>query len=139
MINGPSVLRGVGSDDEDEDGEYEKECAKYIPEVKRFTQFFSDSDPEVLFNVLATFVIELATDYSFSKKEYSTTFTYVDDEEIVSMTVNILDAGDVLDCTSTLSCIEAIRNHGDVFKFRDLFKDMKEFFGGHANSPDPEE
>jgi len=50
-------------------------------------------------------------------------------EETVEFLVNILKVPD-----QEKHCIEATVLKGDKFKFSQQFKDLKKYFGGHANS-----
>lgn len=111
--------------------EVERTCEQYVPELKRYTQFFSKSDLSSLFHTLAIFVDKTATEYGFSAEEYSCTFKVIKEEVNLSVTVNILEAGD------ELYCVEAIKNKGDRFEFTKIYKDMKEYFGGHLNASEP--
>ncbi|CAI2367835.1 unnamed protein product [Moneuplotes crassus] len=144
IFAGRSVHRGVGSDNEDEEekvGEVnERVCQKYIPEFKRFTQFFSTSDPESLFHTLALFADEVASEYKFAKEEYSCAFTICksegeedEEEDLVTITTNILDAG------NETYCVEVVKDKGSRFAFSEIFGEMKEYFGGHLNATEPTE
>ncbi|CAI2368000.1 unnamed protein product [Moneuplotes crassus] len=128
-----TVHRGVGGELEDATKlpSLERNCVEYVPEFKRYTQFFSKSDLESLFNTLALFADKVTTEFEFSPEEYSSTLNILQEEKMVSMTVNILDAGD------DTYCVEAVKNNGDRFVFNDVYNKMKQFFGGHANASEP--
>lgn len=133
VFNRRTVHRGVGGELEDDSKlpSLERTCMEYIPEFKRYTQFFSKSDLESLFNTLALFADKVTTEYEFSPEEYNATLNVLQDDTKVTMTVNILNAGD------DKYCIEAVKNSGDRFVFNDIYNKMKQFFGGHANAAEP--
>ncbi len=128
-----TVHRGVGGELEDTTKlpSLERNCVEYIPEFKRYTQFFSKSDLESLFNTLALFADKVTTEFEFSPEEYTSTLNILQDDKMVSMTVNILNAGE------GVYCVEAVKNSGDRFVFSDIYNKMRQFFGGHANASEP--
>ena len=105
-------------------------AASYIPEFRRFTQFFSTSRLKDLYNTLALFADKLTNEYEFSAEEYSVIMSIIEEgDNKVVMTVNILRVQD-----QDKFCIEAIKNSGDVFVFNKLYEKLKIFFGGHVNT-----
>ncbi len=128
-----TVHRGVGGELEDDTKlpSMERNCMEYIPEFKRYTQFFSKSDLESIFNTLALFADKVTTEYEFSPEEYKVTMNILQDDTKIEMTVNILKAED------GKYCIECVKNTGDRFVFNGIYNKMKQFFGGHANTGAP--
>lgn len=53
------------------DGKDKRELAPYIAEFKRYTQFFSTSDPEILFSTLALYVDKKFKEVKFERDLYS--------------------------------------------------------------------
>lgn len=129
-----TVHRGVGGELEDDTTlpSLERYCMEYIPEFKRYTQFFSKSELEPLFNTLALFADRVTTEYEFSAEDYSATLSVLQDDTKVSMTVNILKVEE------GKYCVEAVKNSGDRFVFNDIYNKLKQFFGGHANTTEAE-
>jgi serine/threonine protein kinase len=125
-----TVHRGVGGELEDDNTlpSLERFCLEYSPEFKRYSQFFSKSELEPLFNTLALFADRFTTEYEFSADDYSATVSVLQDEIKVSMTVNILKVDE------NKYCIEAVKNSGERFVFNEIYNKMKLFFGGHANA-----
>lgn len=125
-----TVHRGVGGDLEDQSKlpSLERHEQEYVAEFKRYTQFFSTSKLEDLYNTLALFADKVTTEFEFSAEDYSATLNVLQDDTKVSMTVNILSVGE------DKHCIEAVKNSGDRFVFNDVYNKMKQFFGGHANA-----
>lgn len=125
-----TVHRGVGGELEESSNlpSLERECAVYVPEFKRYTQFFSNSELNQLYNTLALFADKVTTEYEFSAEEYSASLNVLQDDTKVEMTVNILKADD------GKYCVEAVKNSGDRFVFNDIYNKMKQFFGGLSNA-----
>jgi hypothetical protein len=48
----------------------------------------------------------------------------------ISLRVNILKVGE----DSDKHCVEVIKEFGDRFDFDEIFKNIREFFGGYANA-----
>lgn len=69
-----TVHRGIG-DEEDEEtkADVDREVMEYIPDCKRYTQFFSTSKLEELWNTLAAYISNITSDFKFSADEYSVT------------------------------------------------------------------
>lgn len=126
-----AVHRGVGGELESQDGlpSLERKAAYYVPEFKRYTQFFSKSDISELFNTLALFAEKVTTEYEFAGDEYSAKLSILDEGSKVTMTVNLLQ----LEGEDKV-CIEAVKNSGDRFIFNSIYNKLKMFFGGHANA-----
>jgi len=125
-----TVHRGVGGELEEDTTlpSLERHCIDYVPEFKRYTQFFSKSELEPLYNTLALFADRVTTEYEFSAEDYSATLSVLQDDTKVSMTVNILKVEE------GKFCVEAVKNSGDRFVFNDIYNKLKQFFGGHANT-----
>ena len=125
-----TVHRGVGGELEDDSTlpSLERFCLEYVPEFKRYSQFFSKSELEPLFNTLALFADRVTTEYEFSADDYSATLSVLQDDTKISMTVNILKVDE------NKYCIEAVKNSGERFVFNEIYNKMKLFFGGHANA-----
>lgn len=129
-----TVHRGIGAELEDDSKlpSLERTEAVYVPEFKRYTEFFSTSDVQTLFNTLALFAEKVTTEYEFSADEYSATLSVLQDDTKVSMTVNILKVEG-----EDTHCVEAVKNSGERFVFNDIYNKMKQFFGGHSNAAEP--
>lgn len=133
-----TVHRGIGEEeDEETKADVEREEMEYIPECKRYTEFFSTSKLEDLWNTLAAYVSSITNDFKFSADEYSVTAKLVrestdnqsQESEPIQFTVNILKVEE-----EDKHCVEAIVLKGDKFEFSEVFRQMKAFFGGHANA-----
>lgn len=129
-----TLHRGIEDDIEDDEGGAlsEKEEVIYVPEFKRYTQFFSTSDIETLYETLALYVSNMTKEFEFSPITYSATLKISQDDNEVSMTVNILKVEG-----EDIHCIEAVKNSGNRFIFSDIYNKMKQFFGGHVNASEP--
>ncbi|CAI2385212.1 unnamed protein product [Moneuplotes crassus] len=110
-------------------------CECYIPELKKFTQFFSTSDVETLYKTLLVFIQHFAIQASFSYEHYSLTFTPPrenrEDERPAFHTVRILEVKD------GLYCVEVINTGGPELIPREVYQILKEFFGGYVNATEP--
>lgn len=126
-----TVHRGVGGTVEDASKlpSLERHEAEYVSEFKRYTQFFSTSKLDDLYNTLALFADKVTTEFEFSAEDYSATLNVLQDDTKVSMTVNILKVEG-----EDKHCVEAVKNSGERFVFNDIYNKMKQFFGGHANA-----
>lgn len=126
-----TVHRGVGGELDSSDSlpSLERRAAYYVPEFKRYTQFFSKSDLKELFNTLAMFAEKVTTEYEFADDEYSVKLNVLEEDTKVTMTVNLLQVED-----EEKYCIEAVKNSGDRFVFNKIYNKLKLFFGGHANA-----
>lgn len=126
-----SVHRSVTGEIEDPSSlpSLKRKEAVWIPAIGSFTKFFSKSPLEDLFACIAQFALSKSSDYEFSAEEYSLTMNVADESENrVRVQVNILSMGE------DKHCIEAVKLSGDRFQFNDIYKEMKSFFGGHANT-----
>lgn len=105
-----TVHRGVGGELENSDSlpSLERKAACYVPEFKRYTQFFSKSEISELFNTLALFAEKVTTEFEFADDEFSVKLNVLEEDTKVTMSVNILEVegGDKF-------CIEAVKNSGD--------------------------
>ena len=126
-----TVHRGVGGELESGDSlpSLERKAAIYVPEFKRYTQFFSKSDLSTLFDTLALFAQKVTTEFEFTDDEYSVKLNVLEEDSKVTMSVNLLEVED-----SDKFCIEAVKNSGDRFVFNKIYNQLKMFFGGHANT-----
>lgn len=69
-----TVHRGIGEDeDEETKADVEREVMEYIPECKRYTQFFSTSELKDLWTTLAAYISNVTSDFKFSADDYSVT------------------------------------------------------------------
>ena len=71
LFEGNTVHRGIGDSDEEAKGEVEREIEEYDSDFAKYTQFFSTSKLDDLWNTLASYTKQITTDYSFSADEYS--------------------------------------------------------------------
>lgn len=126
-----TVHRGVGGELESGDSlpSLERKTAEYVPEFKRYTQFFSKSDLSDLFNTLALFAEKVTTEFEFADDEYSVKLNVLEEDTKVTMSVNLLQVEE-----DGKYCIEAVKNSGDRFVFNKIYNKLKLFFGGHANA-----
>jgi len=120
-----------------------REEKEYNPKLKRLTQFFSKSDLSSLFNNLGAFASNSSVSYDFLPGEYSVKMTQhkviekkddakEDTQPLVlstKVTVSILKVKD-----TKIHCIRVTKDKGDHHLFMQVFKDIKEFFGGHVNA-----
>jgi len=109
----------------------ERHEAEYIPAIKSFTKFFSTSKADELFKCVAAFAGIKSSDYEFSANEYSVTMSIADETEgfgKLLMQVNILKADE------DKHVVEAIKIDGDRFFFNKIYKELKQYFGGHVNA-----
>jgi serine/threonine protein kinase len=90
-----TVSRGIGGDDEETKVDVEREVMEYIPECKRYTQFFSTSELKDLWTTLAAYISNVTSDYKFSADDYSVTAKLVkessgksDSKDIISLPIH---------------------------------------------------
>lgn len=133
------IHRGLNDDDssdeEVKDLEIDREEQEYDPDMKTYTQFFSTSPVNELFNTLAVYASKAATSYSFANDSYSAVLKILGEngtEDKIKFTVNILKVEE-----EDMHCIEAVKDEGDRFEFSKIYHQMKEYFGGHANAVGP--
>ena len=120
-----------GDDDEEEKlPELIRQAAEYVPECKRYTEFYSSSPVEDLFNISAVYAKENAVEFSFDDEEYSTTMKIKIDDNLVTLKVNILHYKE------GNNCVEVIKEKGDKFIFYDAYHEIKKYYGGLANLPE---
>jgi serine/threonine protein kinase len=124
-----TVHRGIGGTGEKSIISERRENT-YNPKVKKNTQFFSTSNIDVLFRNLAGFAQKAATNFNFADGDYSVEMTMQEGEQIaVTFTVKILKVEG-----EDKHCVQAIKNVGNRFAFSEAYKQLKVFFGGHANT-----
>lgn len=159
------VHRGIGDDEDDEfsedakTAEGEREEMEYDDDFKKYTQFFSTSKLDDLWNTLGHYISTVSSDYMYSAFHYRTVARIVPQTEgkflIVELSKrkfvlrtqnNILFIGDeeakpIKFMVSILKvegqdkhCIEADLLEGDPFIYAEEFKKMQRFFAGHANA-----
>lgn len=63
----PSTIGSATWRSSEGEGKYERKAALYTPEFKRFTQFFSTSEADTLFNVLALYADKKCKEIKFHK------------------------------------------------------------------------
>lgn len=126
-----TVHRGIGGEIEEDSKlpTLERQEAEYVPEFKRYTQFFSTSSLEELFNTLALFAQKVTTEFEFADDSYSAKLNVLEEDTKVTFMVNILKVEG-----ENKHCIEAVKLNGDRFVFNDIYNKMKSFFGGHSNA-----
>jgi serine/threonine protein kinase len=128
-----TVHRGIGGDVlKSTVATIERNENEYVPEFKRYTQFFSDAKLDKLFDALALFADQVTTEFEFAPESYSATLNLLKDDYKVVMTVNILKVEG-----EDKHCIEVVKNSGDRFVFNDIYQTMKKFFGGLVNATEP--
>ena len=94
------------------------------------TQFFSTSELKVLFNHLAEFLSHKTSAYTFNKKDYSSEFSFVDESNnSVNVSVKILKVEG-----QAKHCVQAMKLSGNNFAFHKVYRQLREFYGGHANT-----
>lgn len=134
--------RGIGDDDEEEC--VERTLQEYDADAPRYTQFFSTSDVEELWKTLATYTTTVCDSFEISKEDFSITAKKALDEDednegeesksdeesenCVEFMINILQVPE-----EDKLWVEANLIQGEKFEFINIFKNMKGFFGGHAN------
>ncbi|CAI2361613.1 unnamed protein product [Moneuplotes crassus] len=120
--------------DEDIEEIEERICEAYIPEFKTYTQFFSTSEINTLFEALVVYANMLSSDIYYGKSTYSCTYHRIVEESEPSsllITVNILSVED------DLHCVQVIKKSGCIFHFAKEYKEITKFFGGHCNQIPP--
>ena len=121
-----NVSRGDG-DNENLDF-VDREWEVYVPELKRCTQFFSTSNLNDLFNTLGKFATDYAASFKIGEK-YNAILDVIEEETKLQMEVDILKVPD-----QEKYCIEVSRKNGDIFLFNKIYKQLKQFYGGHVNA-----
>ena len=116
----------------------ERETLPYVPEFKRYTQFFSTVDVNELFSTLGLYVDRSDNINKFQadkqseltgKYAYSATMA-TDSDSPVTFTVNMLKC----DSQDQKYCVEVVKESGDRFEFDQIYKGIREFFGGYVNA-----
>ena len=128
VFQGHTVYKSVGDDEEMKIPELNRKCAEYIPEFKRYTEFFSTSSVDDLFKTVGIYAKENAKSFEFDDEEYSATMKLSSDTTPVELKVNILQVDE------DKHCIEVVKEKGERFAFSAAYNDIKKFFGGHANT-----
>ena len=127
VFHANTVYKSVG-DEETKIPELHRKAGEYVPEYKRFTEFFSTSAPEDLFKTAALFAKDNAQDFTFDDEEFSATLKLKSGENVVKVIINVLKVSE------DKHCVEVVKEDGDKFAFLDLYQEIKKFFGGHANA-----
>jgi len=135
------VHRGLG-DDEDEEfteeakaSEAEREELEYDDDFKKYTQFFSTSKIDELWNTLGHYLNNVSSDYMYSAFHYRAIGKIVpqeednEDEKPIKFMISLLKVEG-----QDKYCVEADLLEGDPFKYGEEFKKMQRFFAGHANA-----
>lgn len=108
--------------------ELTRKAAEYLPDYKRFTEFFSTSPAEELFKTVGAYAKENATEFTFDDEEYSANLKVKSGENIVRLVINVLKVDE------EKNCIEVVKEDGDKFAFTDSYHEIRKFFGGYANT-----
>lgn len=103
-------------------------AGEYIPDFRRFTEFFSNSSVDDLFKNVAAFASEKAEEFTFDDEEYSTTMKVKSGENVVTLIVNILKVDE------EKNCVEVIKEDGEKFSFLDAYNSIKQYFGIEATN-----
>jgi len=122
LIYGAGTFRSLEGDEV----KIEREIAQYVPEFKRYTQFFSTYDPEQLFSALALYA-EKCKEAKFDQNYYSASIKSSGESE-VEIRVNILKVDD------KKCCVEFIKEAGDRFEFDAIYRNIRDFYGGLVNA-----
>ena len=126
----PHRSLGDEEDDEIDLGITLREAQPYIHSTRKMTQFFSTSDPSVLFRNLASYVDVNSSQFKFYKSHFGCQFKVNREKEgEVDISVNILKVKD-----QDKHWVKFIKNSGDIFAFSDIFEKIRKFFGGHVNA-----
>lgn len=124
-----TVQRSIGVGEDAKVVEGERIMTEYIPELKRYTEFYSTSTTDELFKTIATFGNDYAQECNFDDEEYKATLKVkAESEDTVELSVSILKIDD------NKRCIEVVKDDGSKFDFHDVYSKLKKFFGGHANT-----
>jgi len=123
-----TVYKSVGDGEEGKISDVARTAGEYVPEFKRFTEFYSTSSVDELFKTVAAYSRDFATEYKFDDSEYSTSLKVKSGDEYVDLEINILTVEE------GKNCIEIVKEKGSKFDFHDVYHDIKKFFGGHANT-----
>lgn len=123
-----AVYKSVGDGEEEKISEIDRKVATYIPEYKRYTEFYSTSSVNDLFKTVATFGQDCAQECTYDDEEYSASLKVKSGDNIIELSVNILKIDD------DKNCVEIIKEKGTKFEFHDIYHQIKKFFGGHANT-----
>jgi serine/threonine protein kinase len=130
VFSNNSVSRGFGSKKETDSIIIDRKVQQYHEKCGILTQFFSTTDIKILFDHLAKFVSHKTSEYSFNKEDYSSTFSFVDDSSnAVQVNVKILKVSE-----EEKYCVQAIKLDGNNFAFHKVYRQLREFYGGHANA-----
>jgi hypothetical protein len=101
----------------------DRNAAEYLPEYKRFTEFYSTASAKDLFQCIGAYAKENAIEFNFDDEEYSATLKLKSGENVVTMRINILKVDE------DRHCIEVVKEDGDKFAFLDSYHEIKKFFG----------
>uniref|UniRef100_A0A7S3KR25 Uncharacterized protein n=1 Tax=Euplotes crassus TaxID=5936 RepID=A0A7S3KR25_EUPCR len=125
LFENKSVMRGIGYSDEEEKMPCQREEQEYDAGFENYHKFFSTTPIEDLWDVLCEYITMQTDTYKFSADVFCI-FGEVMGKEFL---VNILKVPD-----QDKHCIDGILLKGNKFEFTDIFRDLKKFFGGHANA-----
>lgn len=122
-----TVYKSVG-DEEGKLPELHRKAGEYVPEFKRYTEFFSTSPAEDLFKTAALYAKDNAKEFTFDDEEYTATMKLNSGENPITVQLNVLKVDE------DKHCVEVVKEKGDKFAFLDVYQEIKKFFGGHANT-----
>ena len=128
VFHANTVYKSASGEEDEKAEDVERTAAEYMPEYKRFTEFFSTSSAEDLFKAVATFAKDHAQDVKYDDEEYSATLKLKSGETNVEVNINILKVdGDK-------HCVEVVKEDGSMFDFHEKYTEIKKHFGGLANT-----
>jgi serine/threonine protein kinase len=125
--------RGIDAAEEGVVPSVAREVQEYVAEMRNCTHFFSTSNLSTLFNILAICAHKMSKEYYFSPDDYSVVMNIVHEGRRVILTGSILKVPD-----EDKYCVDFHRYQGDNFLFSQLYNQIIQYFGGHANALPPD-
>ena len=110
---------GDGNVEEVKASGVERKVVDYIPELKRYTEFYSTSSADDLFKIIATFGKDFAQECSFDDEEYKASLKVKSGENVVELSVSILKVDE------GKHCVEVMKEKGTKFEFHKVYHQLK--------------
>lgn len=126
-----NVHRGLNSDDSDDSTSSDSfgvsEIGEYVPEFTKFTSFISETDPNILLQVLWDFCQKNTNLIKVNEENYTVKLNVIESERKTEMLVKILKFKD-----EEKYWVEAYCESGNRVLFNKTYVNIKAYFGGYV-------
>lgn len=124
--------RGEGDADDDSVLPLIRTSKNYVGGCKKYTEFFSTATEDKLFDTLAYFAENQATEFKLDDKSYKCKMGVLQNDEKIELVVKVLKIGE------DKHCVEFTKKSGNKHEFNKFYQEAKTFFGGLVNTTNDE-